>query len=379
MEPGDFLVLLGARDARALRMQAMLLTRQGYRVETAATGTEVLGLAGTLEPDLLLLDNDIPDGDGVSLCRQLRGDAKTTELPIILLVPAIDRELRLLGLKAGVDDFIAQPVDQVELSVRVNAALRMNRYRRALKADQLAKQLEMASAVQQLLLPRRAPAIDGLDQACSYQPAAWVGGDLYDVVATDDAVYTVVADVSGHGVASAIFMANVHSALRILVPLVSDPVALIEAINERVVEDAGDSGMFVSMVVARYDRRTRELQVVNCGHPEPVVIREHGQVDLIPASGPPLGMLAPLGVTTWRDVLSLGSSITFYTDGVSEASNARREHFGVTRLCDTLAASTGPAALAIHDVVEAVRTFCGSDTREDDMTIVMMRGVGHEQ
>lgn len=374
--PSAARVLIADDDPISPRLLRQVLGNDGYQLEFVETGDAVLRAARALRPDLLLLDVNLPDMDGFDICRTLRGEPEVAELPIIMLTALTDRAARLQGIEAGADDFISKPFDQVELTARVRAVLRLNRYRRAQEAYQLQQQMEMASAIQQQLLPRGVPGIRGLEIAARYRPAAQVGGDLYDFIVRDGRLYTVAADVSGHGVASAIFMSNARSAVRTLLDITADIPSLAEGLNARIVDDSGDSGMFVSMVIGSYDPGARCLGIVNCGHPEPVIVRHDNRVETIKASAAPIGTMQPLGAMLAEVRLEPGDMVCFYTDGLVEAANAGHEMFGRPRLEWTLRSAAGRSLDDVADALIAeVEEFHGERGLEDDLTLVLMRQV----
>ena len=102
----------------------LALGRDGYRVEAFATGRA--GLAGILDrpPDLVLLDLNLPDLDGLSVCRELRETAAVGDLPIIILTARVEESDRVLGLDLGADDYVSKPFSLRELKSRVRALLR---------------------------------------------------------------------------------------------------------------------------------------------------------------------------------------------------------------------------------------------------------------
>jgi DNA-binding response OmpR family regulator len=107
-----------------------LLLPLGYVLAFASNGAQGLMKATEFDPDLILLDVMMPEMDGFEVCRRLRADPATAELPIILLTALNDRASRLHGIENGADDFISKPFDSVELRARVHAITRLNRYRR---------------------------------------------------------------------------------------------------------------------------------------------------------------------------------------------------------------------------------------------------------
>lgn len=110
-------------------MEAPLLT-EDYEIVLAQDGMQALQVAGTLQPDLILLDVMMPGMDGYEVCRRLRADPNLAEVPIVMVTALDDRESKLQGLAAGADDFLSKPFDRAELRARVQTITRLNRYRR---------------------------------------------------------------------------------------------------------------------------------------------------------------------------------------------------------------------------------------------------------
>jgi CheY-like chemotaxis protein len=109
-----------------------LLLNQGYRLNYAANGPEAMTMIKQLRPDLVLLDVMMPGMDGFEVCRRLRLDSETAEIPVLLVTALDDRDTRLEGIAAGADDFISKPYDRGELRLRVKTIMRIGRYRRLL-------------------------------------------------------------------------------------------------------------------------------------------------------------------------------------------------------------------------------------------------------
>ncbi|HLA77506.1 MAG TPA: hybrid sensor histidine kinase/response regulator [Vicinamibacteria bacterium] len=118
-------------DDEAVRgMTAELVGLAGYTTLVAENGSAGLRLAAAAKPDAVLLDVNMPGIDGLEVCRRLRADPATSEIPIILITALGDPESRLAGLEAGADDFMAKPYDELELRTRLKNIFRLNRYRR---------------------------------------------------------------------------------------------------------------------------------------------------------------------------------------------------------------------------------------------------------
>jgi putative two-component system response regulator len=126
-------VLVVDDDPVVRRLTRQLLSRITEAVHSVSNGEDALQVAPQLDPDLILLDVNMPDLDGFEVCKRLRADPATREIPIIMVTALNDRESRLRGLDAGADDFISKPYDRMELRTRVRTILRVNRYRRLME------------------------------------------------------------------------------------------------------------------------------------------------------------------------------------------------------------------------------------------------------
>jgi PAS domain S-box-containing protein len=104
------------------------LLSKKYDVETASNGNEAFEKVKDISPDLILLDVIMPEIDGYEVCRQLKGDKKTMNIPIVMVTCLTDREDRIKAIEAGADDFLSKPIDWIELGARVKSLLRIKQF-----------------------------------------------------------------------------------------------------------------------------------------------------------------------------------------------------------------------------------------------------------
>lgn len=123
-------IVLIVDDNKAGRaaLESMLIGK-GYQLEFASDGKEAIQKTTALRPDIVLLDIMMPDIDGYQVCKHLRAEPDTAEVPIIMITALDDKESKLEGLAAGADDFISKPINRTELQTRVHTIIRLNRYR----------------------------------------------------------------------------------------------------------------------------------------------------------------------------------------------------------------------------------------------------------
>jgi putative two-component system response regulator len=127
---GGATILVADDEPVARELISNYLARDGHSLHTATNGVECLRLAHEILPDLILLDVMMPTMDGLETCRRLRADPLLGEVPVLIISTLDDRNSRLAGIDAGADDFLTKPIDSLELRVRVQSIVRLNRYRK---------------------------------------------------------------------------------------------------------------------------------------------------------------------------------------------------------------------------------------------------------
>ncbi len=231
--------------------------------------------------------------------------------------------------------------------------------------------LDLARRIQRQFLPDHPPTLDEFAFAVEYSPAQAVGGDFYDFIPLDRGrLAVVVGDVSGKGIAAAIYAASVLAEVRGLVTIGDEPVRALHELNRRLASRDRE-GMFVTMALATLVAGTGELTVATAGHPLPLLRSRTGTVAPIGRIGsPPLGIDEHARFESHRYRLEPGDAVIAYTDGISEATGPGDELFGSDRLSQAVAASNGTAAGLRDAVVSAARVFLRDRAFGDDVTVV---------
>jgi two-component system phosphate regulon response regulator PhoB len=132
-QSGAHSILVVDDEEDLLELVRYNLSRDGYRVACVSTGEDALKSARKQPPDLIVLDLMLPAVDGLEVCRRLKGDSKTRDIPIIMLTAKSEESDMVAGLERGADDYIAKPFSPRVLSARVKALLRRKEAER--KAD----------------------------------------------------------------------------------------------------------------------------------------------------------------------------------------------------------------------------------------------------
>ena len=137
----------------------------------AKDGKTAFNIANRFHPNLILLDIMMPGIDGYEVCRRLKDDPTTSDIPIIFLSALGDTEDKVKGLELGAVDYISKPFQPEEVLARVNTHLTIRRLSREVQdqRDQLENELQVVSEIQRELLVKKIPAIDGIECAVHYE------------------------------------------------------------------------------------------------------------------------------------------------------------------------------------------------------------------
>lgn len=349
----------------------MRLAANNYGIITAADGEEGLAMAREKQPDLILLDIMMPKMDGIEVCRLLKKDASLPFMPIIMVTAKADSKDVVAGLEAGADEYLTKPVDHAALVARVKSMLRIKSLHDTVleQSAQLRFQLKTATKVQSLFWPEIPELNPGSHIWAMSAPAAYVGGDLYDVIPLhDDSILAYVADVSDKGVPAALIMAALSTKIRSEAQIYSEIDELLGSINSSTYELTSEEGFFATMALVRYWQNTGKMELAIGGHLQPLLISKAGIRELPQMSGVSLGVTPDVRYKKERILLSPGESIILYTDGVIEAENKDRDLYGYDRLAGYITNSEGPPWG--KGLIDEIARWRGDAKVNDDVTLL---------
>jgi sigma-B regulation protein RsbU (phosphoserine phosphatase) len=236
------------------------------------------------------------------------------------------------------------------------------------------RELQLASDVQRELLPRDWPDGGVFDVAASSRPAGQLGGDFYDWMnVTGDGVLMCLADVTGHGAASAMLGAECRAYCRAVAPIAIDLPDLLVRLEELLVLDLR-SGSFVTMVFLLLDTKAGRMQVLSAGQGPILVLRSSGEVEEIEVHRPPLGVPGSYSIKPSDIDLAEGDIIVAISDGILDRVNDRGEDLGVEGFLDLLRQVDFKSARSIVDgVFESIDLYAGEAAATDDASIMVVR------
>lgn len=254
------------------------------------------------------------------------------------------------------------------------------------EAARVSGELAAARRIQLASLPDPLTAFPGEQRfhvAATLEPARESGGDLYDFFMIDARhLCFVIGDVSGKGMAAAVFMAMTKTLTKSLaLRMAGGPDRIVAAANADLSRENSEM-LFVTLLLGVLDIETGELVWVNAGHDSPWHIDRHGaakQVEALPgAGGPPLCMLEDFAYAPQRMKLAAGDTLCLLTDGITEAMNPQGEMYGRGRLQSLLDSRTDTptAATQAARIRSDVALFVNGAEPSDDLTLLVLRWDG---
>ena len=332
--------------------------------------------------DMVLSDINMPRMDGLALLSQISKVAPN--LRSVIISAYGDMKNIRTAMNRGAFDFVTKPIDFDDLRVTIDRTLRhLAEWREAIasrdKLITLQNELDVATKIQQSILPTRFPSGNEYEVFGHMEAARNVGGDFFDVLRLEyDRIGLAIADVSDKGVPAALFMMSTRTLLKGTAIGGHDPGDVLCEVNDQLCED-NDAEMFVTVLYAVYDPQTKQLTYSNGGHDSPLVIHADGSSTLLPLTrGIALGVMPGLTYNQQTVTLEPGDTVILYTDGVTEAMNAEGEQYGLDDLRGMFSGTPpGSSESANKAVFDAVHRFAQDTPQSDDITCLVMRRGGN--
>ena len=284
-------------------------------------------------------------------------------LRLSLLFYGLPRCMILAGLNFSCATLAKRTRKLLELQVKESA-----------EKHRIESELNVATQIQTSMLPTNFPQREEVELYASMSPAREVGGDFYDFFMVDDRHLAIVmADVSGKGVPAALFMVIGKTLIKDHSNPGRDLGEVFSRVNNLLCE-SNSEGLFITAFEGVLDLVTGEFNYVNAGHEMPMISRGGAAFEAHKIR--PGFVLAGMEDIRYRAgslTLEPGDKLFQYTDGVTEATNASNELYGMQRLTSVLAAN---AKLSVQELLPAVRAdidcFVGSAPQFDDITMLCL-------
>lgn len=301
----------------------------------------------------------------------------------MLCMPMRNREDKIIGVfqiinkNNGVFDtedeqFLAAFSDHVALAIE-NAYLLQAR----VEQERVEREIQIAAEIQNKLIPKELPVIEGYQIDAVAIPCKTIGGDYYDVVPVDDDNYVlVVADVSGKGIPAALLVSTLNAALHAYIQTSISLAELVQKLNQIVYKNT-PSERYITFFISILNTRRHQLMYVNAGHNFPYKVRKRdGEFEPLTAGGLPLGMFEQAEYKSDTVDVEPEDLLVFYSDGVTEAMDKKYQEYGENRFRDCITEHMEKNISELKGgIISDIQKFVGSEPQSDDLTLMLTRRI----
>jgi sigma-B regulation protein RsbU (phosphoserine phosphatase) len=360
------------------------LLKPEYKMMAAINGQQAIKAANVNPPpDLILLDIMMPEMDGYAVCKHLKADPKTKDIPIIFVTAMGQEENETKGLELGAADYLKKPISPAIVEARVKTQLALRQQHQELKSayeiieahrKRMQTELDVGRDIQLAMVPKQFPNSNDYEVYASLEPAREVGGDFYDVFNIDEEhVCFCVGDVSGKGVPAALFMAMAKTLIKSRASTDPSTASIVTHVNDELSED-NEGCLFVTLFVCILNTITGEVLTTNAGHNPPLLKRADGQIELLKRlDGPVVAAMEGYAYKEGFVQLNKGDSLLLFTDGVTEADNVDGEFYGDPKLITLFEEVSRESAKEMVDYIfTSVHDFEGQGRQADDITVMVL-------
>lgn len=373
--------ILVVDDNRAARgLIALHLRSSGFKnVSMVADGFEALKSMDALKPELVITDLLMPNMNGFELCRKLRADPQTSDIPVLTQTASIDPDLRAQAFACGATDLLTKPFDPRELLYRVRVLLERGRLIERLSEYQrrMADELHQAATIQEALLPgeaalARLKTLCPLDVAGHYEASEGLGGDIWGIEPVgDQRVMIFNADFAGHGLSAALNTMRLHSFINGGPEKSRSPATLLTQLNHFLC-DVLPLGQYATMFCAVMDFRECIIEYATAAAPPQLLRSGAGRnFEIIQEPGFPLGVTREATYENMTAAFAPGGTLLLFSDALIETPPPPETAFNEVSLCAFIEAAA-PRAGA-HELRDRIlQEFFAriSEKPTDDLTFV---------
>jgi len=343
-----------------------VLESAGYETLRAATLEKAAEVLSSHQVSLMLLDINLPDGNGIDWYRNVQQNPNLHNVPVLFVTAEDASEQKVRGFSAGAVDYITKPFDHIEVLARVRTHLRLRAAYEQLAEMQSARMSKL-TRTQKMLMPDPGTLPEaGFDVRVAQINGA--GGDFYDVMQSGSEVWDfIIADASGHDVDTSLWTATLKALFHEYASIVNTPEEILRQINKSLLKILPPH-QFFTVVLVRVNRKRGTVSMANAGHPPVIRVDANGQARILEAESDVLGMFPDAIFTTTELSSQSGSRLVLYTDGLVEGS--LNIHAAIDGLAELSEQTRSLEACEAIDIIRIRQLESGSIARDD--TILML-------
>lgn len=371
------------------------LTREGFtEVYTADSGTSAIAKAELINPDVVIINVDLPDISGFDLCKRLKD---TYQHVLVLCISHAESETnRIRAAETGADDYM-ETSDSYQFISKIRSLFRVKHLSNQIRKQYaeleernklIESHVQMAKMVQKALFPDVDKSFADCRIMSMYQPAMGVGGDFYDIIHLNDYCFGIfMGDISGHGIAASFLTVTLSVMINNLDYWHFEPGELLFHLNNEMCglfdRGSADPELYACVFYAVIDTKKKQIKFANAGLTLPLMIK--AQSDGLPplvieleASGAPIGMMKDTEYEQQTILYNSKDMVLFYTDGLQDCFYKEQPDEFLRSIKDLLAELS--AEKDMREILNAVnRYFYKADITEhermemDDVSMLLCK------
>jgi sigma-B regulation protein RsbU (phosphoserine phosphatase) len=242
--------------------------------------------------------------------------------------------------------------------------------------DDLRRAMYEAAQVQRRLCGPRHLRAGSYEFASEIFPVRHLSGDFISLLQLEGDLVFAIGDIAGKGPIAAMWFTHVVGMLRRQISELGDPAAALSALDRNLSLSDLEFPL-ITLFLARLNLESGELTYCNAGHPPALLIHENSEVEELGEGGPVLGAISSASFVNGSATLCPGSTLLAYSDGIPESRDQSGTEFGAKGLLNSARAFSGcKPSVMLFSVLAEVENFVGSERREDDMALVVLRRLG---
>jgi sigma-B regulation protein RsbU (phosphoserine phosphatase) len=249
--------------------------------------------------------------------------------------------------------------------------------KQSLEKQRIEQEINVAASIQQRIIPKELPKIEGFEVSGINIPSREVGGDYYDCIKLSNGKYAlIIADVAGKGIGAALLVSTLNAALSSYLEFDLPLTEISDKLN-KLIYKSSPSDKFITFFIAVLDPKTGELDIVNAGHNPILLLRKDNTLEKLDAGGVGLGMF-DFGIpyTGQKSTMNSGDKLFLYTDGIPEAMNENEEEYSDEKMIKFFENNSGkPTNEFVDELVKDIKSYAGLAQQSDDITVLILKRI----
>jgi sigma-B regulation protein RsbU (phosphoserine phosphatase) len=294
-----------------------------------------------------------------------------------ILIPLLKSDGNPFGIICATDPINKKFLDAEDFRLLFTIASQISKTFESIELTGIQKEIEITARIQKNILPNNLPIHKSIEFFAKTIPAKTTGGDFFDfyIESPYGNCFFMIADVSGKSLPAALFMAIANSIIRTVMRQEDDPAKILYYSNNLIFEES-ESGMFVTVFLAKYNSTKGTLEFASAGHNNMILIHDDNTYEILSAKGIPLGVLNSKDVFFEKKEIQLRKNdiLVLYTDGVTESTNNDNIEYGIERLINQIVLhKKQPTHKIVDYIYKDVIRFINREIPDDDFTILISK------